>query len=72
MSVRRLGWSAFAPSGPLTTTTTTLSRRNGGRTYEAIFETPKEQSDKPWKTLCLADSEHRSEGNLELGPWSMP
>jgi hypothetical protein len=40
----------------------------GGRTYEAIFETPKEQPDKPWKTLCLVDTEPRSKGSLELGP----
>jgi hypothetical protein len=40
----------------------------GGRTYEAIFETPKENPDKPWKTLCLIDTEPRSKGSLELGP----
>lgn len=40
----------------------------GGRTYEAIFETPNEQSDKPWMTLCLVDTEPRSKGSLELGP----
>jgi hypothetical protein len=40
----------------------------GGRTYEAIFETPTEQPDKPWKTLCLVDSEPRSKGSLDLGP----
>ncbi|MGA2186872.1 MAG: hypothetical protein ABSH47_28015 [Bryobacteraceae bacterium] len=40
----------------------------GGRTYEAIFETPAEQPDKPWKTLCLVDTEPRSKGSLELGP----
>jgi hypothetical protein len=40
----------------------------GGRTYEAIFETPKEAPDKPWKTLCLVDTEPRSKGSLELGP----
>ena len=40
----------------------------GGRTYEAIFETPKEQPEKPWKTLCLVDTEPRSKGSLELGP----
>jgi hypothetical protein len=40
----------------------------GGRTYEAIFETPKEQPDKPWKTLCLVDTEPRCKGSLELGP----
>jgi hypothetical protein len=40
----------------------------GGRTYEAIFETPKEQPDKPWKTLCLVDAEPRSKGSLDLRP----
>ena len=40
----------------------------GGRTYEAIFETPAEQPDKSWKTLCLVDTELRSKGSLELGP----
>jgi len=40
----------------------------GGRTYEAIFETPAEQPAKPWKTLCLVDAELRSKGSLELGP----
>jgi hypothetical protein len=40
----------------------------GGRSYEAIFETPAEQPDKPWKTLCLVDAEPRSKGSLELGP----
>ncbi len=40
----------------------------GGRTYAATFETPKEQPDKPWKTLCLVDTEPRSKGSLELGP----
>ena len=42
--------------------------RIGGRTYEAIFETPAEQPDKPWKTLCLVDTEPRSKGSLELRP----
>jgi len=42
--------------------------RIGGRTYEAIFETPAEQPDKPWKTLCLVDTEPRGKGSLELGP----
>ena len=42
--------------------------RIGGRTYEAIFETPTERPDKPWKTLCLVDAEPRSKGSLELGP----
>jgi hypothetical protein len=40
----------------------------GGRTYEATFETPTEQPDKAWKTLCLVDAEPRSKGSLELGP----
>jgi hypothetical protein len=40
----------------------------GGRTYEAIFETPTERPDKPWKTLALVDAEPRSKGSLELGP----
>jgi hypothetical protein len=40
----------------------------GGRTYEAIFETPSEQPGKAWKTLCLLDTEPRSRGSLELGP----
>jgi hypothetical protein len=40
----------------------------GGRTYEAIFETPAEQPGKAWKTLCLVDKEPRSSGSLELGP----
>jgi hypothetical protein len=40
----------------------------GGRSYEAIFETPAEQPDKPWKTLCLVDAELRSKGSLELAP----
>jgi hypothetical protein len=40
----------------------------GGRTYDAIFETPKEAPEKPWKTLCLVDTEPRSKGSLELGP----
>jgi len=39
-----------------------------GRTYEAIFETPKDQPDKAWPTLCLVDIEPRSKGSLELGP----
>ena len=42
--------------------------RIGGRTYRAIFETPKERPDKPWKTLVLVDTEPRSKGSLELGP----
>jgi len=45
-----------------------MTLKIGGRTYEAIFETPKEQPDKPWKTLCLIDTEPRSKGSLDLGP----
>jgi hypothetical protein len=40
----------------------------GGRTYVAIFETPKENPAKPWKTLFLLDTNPRSKGSLELGP----
>lgn len=40
----------------------------GGRTYEAIFETPAEAPEKSWKTLCLVDTEPRSKGSLELRP----
>jgi hypothetical protein len=40
----------------------------GGRTYEAIFETPKEAPEKPWKTLCLVDTEPRSKGSFVLAP----
>jgi hypothetical protein len=40
----------------------------GGRTYVAIFETPKENPEKPWKTLFLLDTKPRSKGSLELGP----
>ena len=40
----------------------------GGRTYDAIFETPADQPDKPWKTLCLVDAQLRTTGSLELGP----
>lgn len=39
----------------------------GGRTYEAIFETPVEQPGKAWKTLCLVDTLPRSSGSLDLG-----
>jgi hypothetical protein len=45
-----------------------MTLKIGGRTYEAIFETPKEQPEKPWKTLCLVDTEPRSKGRLDLGP----
>jgi hypothetical protein len=40
----------------------------GGRTYVAIFETPRENTTKPWKTLFLLDTNPRSKGSLELGP----
>jgi hypothetical protein len=40
----------------------------GGRTYEATIEMSEEQPDKPWKTLCLVDTEPRSKGSLQLGP----
>jgi len=40
----------------------------GGRTYEGIFETPKDNPDKLWKTLCLIDTKPRSKGSLALGP----
>ena len=40
----------------------------GGRTYEAILETPAERPDKPWRTLALVDAALRNEGSLELGP----
>ena len=45
-----------------------MTLKIGGRRYEAIFETPKEQPAKPWKTLCLVDAEPRGKGSLELGP----
>lgn len=45
-----------------------MKMKIGGRTYEAIFETPKESPDKPWKTLLLLDTNLRSKGSLELGP----
>jgi hypothetical protein len=45
-----------------------LKLRIGGRMYEAIFETPRDNADKPWKTLCLVDTAPRSKGSLELGP----
>jgi hypothetical protein len=40
----------------------------GGRTYEAIFETPTENPEKSWKTLCLVDTEPRDKGSLALAP----
>jgi hypothetical protein len=42
--------------------------RIGERAHEAAFETPKEQPDKPWQTLCLVDFEPHSKCSLELGP----
>ena len=45
-----------------------MTLKVGGRTYEAIFETPRDNPDKPWKTLCLVDTAPRSKGSLELGP----
>jgi len=44
-----------------------MNMKIGGRTYEAIFETPKDNPDKPWKTLCLIDNQPRSKGSLKLG-----
>ncbi len=41
----------------------------GGRSYEAIIETPADQPDKTWKTLFLIDTEPRSQGSLELQPF---
>jgi hypothetical protein len=41
----------------------------GGRTYEAIIETPADQPAKPWKTLFVIDTEPRSQGSLELRPF---
>jgi hypothetical protein len=45
-----------------------MTLKIGGRTYEAIFETPAEQPDKPWKTLCLVATKPCTKGSLELGP----
>ncbi len=39
----------------------------GGRKYEAIIETPADNPQKPWTTLCLVDSETRTGGSLDLG-----
>jgi hypothetical protein len=41
----------------------------GGRTYEAIIETPADQPAKTWKTLFVIDTEPRSQGSLELQPF---
>jgi len=38
----------------------------GGRTYEAIVETPADQPAKTWKTFFVIDTEPRSQGSLEL------
>jgi hypothetical protein len=40
----------------------------GGRRYEAILETPKQEPSKHWKTLCLVAMEPRRKGSLELRP----
>jgi hypothetical protein len=40
----------------------------GGRTYQAIVETPADQPAKAWKTLFAIDTEPRSQGSLELQP----
>lgn len=39
----------------------------GGRTYEAIIETPADNPAKAWNTLCLVDIEPRTSGTLDLG-----
>ena len=41
----------------------------GGRTYEAIVETPADQPAKTWKTLFAIDDEPRSKGSLKLQPF---
>jgi hypothetical protein len=38
----------------------------GGRSYEAVIETPADQPAKSWNTLFLIDAEPRSQGTLEL------
>jgi hypothetical protein len=43
--------------------------RIGGRTYEAIVETPADQPTKHWNTLFVVDTEPRSQGSLELRPF---
>jgi hypothetical protein len=45
------------------------SLKIGGRSYEAIIETPADQPAKTWKTLFVMDTEPRSQGSLELNPW---
>jgi hypothetical protein len=40
----------------------------GGRTYEAILETPADQPAKTWKTLFIMDTDPRSRGSLALRP----
>ena len=39
----------------------------GGRSYQAIFETPADAPQKSWSTLCLVEDELRSSGSLDLG-----
>jgi hypothetical protein len=41
----------------------------GGRTYDAIIETPADQPAKTWNTLFVVDIEPRSQGSLELQPF---
>jgi hypothetical protein len=41
----------------------------GGRTYQAIIETPADQTAKPWNTLFVVDTVPRSQGSLELKPF---
>ncbi len=39
----------------------------GGRTYEAIIETPADAPHKTWPSLCLVDTEPRTAGSIDLG-----
>jgi len=41
----------------------------GGRTYEAIIETPADQPSKSWNTLFVIDTEPRFQGSLDLQPF---
>jgi hypothetical protein len=41
----------------------------GGRTYEAIIETPADRPAKTWKTLFVIDTEPRCQGSLALQPF---
>jgi hypothetical protein len=41
----------------------------GGRTYNAVIETPADQPAKAWNTLFVIDTEPRSQGSLELHPF---